>query len=94
MTLTLDQIEEVRQGHEPSLSLKQAADNVGLPYEECETCKGRGYTKATLLVSMKAIQAIAQVCPDEPVPIQYERCPCCGGAGGWVTVPAQPEPVE
>jgi DnaJ-class molecular chaperone len=82
--MTLDQIEELRAGHERSLSLRQAAANVGLPFEQCPDCKGNGYTKATMLLSTRAIMVLARECPKEPVPIQYERCPRCDGAGGWI----------
>lgn len=82
--MTLDQIEEQRRGDEPSLSLEQAARNVGLPFERCSECKGNGYTKATLLVSPTALAALAEACPKEPIPIQYDRCTRCNGAGGWL----------
>lgn len=49
--MTLDQIEELRRGEKPSLSLRQAAMNVGLPFVGCSNCKGAGYTSAILLVS-------------------------------------------
>jgi DnaJ-class molecular chaperone len=82
--VTLDQIEEVRLGHKPSLSLQQAAHGVGIAFEQCTECNGNGWTKATLLASMSAIEALAKACPNEPVPIQYERCQRCNGSGGWL----------
>lgn len=82
--MTLDQIEEIRAGQEPSLSLRKAAANVRLPFEQCDECRGHGYTKATLLLSPKALWVLAKECPHEPVPIQYDRCGRCGGAGGWI----------
>ena len=82
--MTLDQIEERRCGEEPSLSLQQAAANVRLPFQQCSDCKGRGFTKATLLLSPKVLHVLARECPNEPVPIQYDRCARCDGAGGWI----------
>ncbi len=82
--LTFDQIKEIRQGHKPSLSLQQAARNVGLDFQQCPNCRGAGYTKAHLLVSPKTIQIMAKELPDAPVPIQYDRCNRCDGAGGWI----------
>ena len=61
------------------------AKNVGLPFERCSECKGNGYTKATLLVSPTALAALVEARPKEPVPIQYDRCTRCNGAGGWLT---------
>lgn len=81
---TLDQIEERRRGEEPSLSLQQAANNVRLPFQQCPECKGNGYTKATLLLSPKAMEVLVRECPKEAVPIQYDRCSRCDGAGGWI----------
>lgn len=82
--MTLDQIEEIRRGEKPSLSLRQAAENVRLPFRQCPACNGNGYTKATLLMSTKAMQALAIACPNETVAIQYDRCPRCSGAGGYI----------
>lgn len=82
--MTLDQIEEQRRGEEPSLSLQQAAANTRLPFEQCPECKGNGWTKATLLLSPRAMEVLARECPNEPVAIQYDRCPRCTGAGGFV----------
>lgn len=83
--LTFNQIEELRQGNEaPSRSLQSAARNVNIEFEQCPECKGHGYTKATLLASMTAIEALAKVCPTELVPIQYDRCERCHGDGGWL----------
>lgn len=88
---TFDQIEEIRRGERPSLSLQQAYDNLvrlgrasGIVFKRCEVCKGNGWTTATLLSSIQAIHALAQACPNEPVPIQYDRCLCCYGSGGWI----------
>jgi DnaJ-class molecular chaperone len=91
--MTFDQIEDARDSlsrggdGKPCLSLQQAADNVGLPFEQCPECKGNGWTTATLLVSMMAIEALAKACPNDPVPIQYERCNRCHGSGGWLLPP-------
>ena len=83
--LTFNQIEELWQGNKvPSRSLQSAARNVGIDFEQCQECKGHGYTKATLLASMTAIEALSKVCPGEPVPIQYDRCERCHGDGGWL----------
>jgi DnaJ-class molecular chaperone len=82
--MTFSQIEEIRAGQEPSLSLQQAASIVGLGFEQCSACQGRGWTKATLLTSPAAIFALAEACPDEPVAIQYDRCDQCRGEGGWI----------
>ncbi len=82
--MTFDQIEEIRRGEGPSLSLEQAAHNVGLNFQQCPDCRGAGYTCATLLASPKAIHLLAQYLPKEPVPIQYDRCARCDGAGGWI----------
>lgn len=75
---TLDQIEEVRRGDEPSLSLRQAANNARLPFTQCKRCKGNGWTKATLLDTPKQIQAAS----GDEIHIQYDRCPDCDGTGG------------
>lgn len=83
--MTLDQIEELRRGSTPSVSLQHAAGGVGLAFEQCSDCKGRGFTKATLLLSTRALHALAVACPKEPIPIQYDRCGRCRGAGGWVS---------
>ena len=82
--VTFNQIEEIRRGDQPSLSLKQAAYNAGISFETCLECKGNGWTKATLLASATAIEAVAKVCPKELVPIQYDRCERCHGDGGWL----------
>ena len=98
--LTFDQIEEAREEarrlgrqltpwdfeHTISLSLAQAARRVGLPFEQCGKCNGAGYTRATLLGSLKAHRVLAEHCPDEPVSdsIQYDKCPDCDGVGGWL----------
>jgi hypothetical protein len=90
--MTLDQIEDVRDSlrrggdGQPSLSLQRAAQNVRLPFEQCHECNGKGWTKATLLASMTAIELLARHLPNEPVPIQYDRCPRCHGSGGLVVV--------
>lgn len=81
---TLDQIDEVRRGEEPSLSLRQAAGNVGLHFIQCKTCKGNGYTGTTLLASPRVVEALVAAGIDELVPIQYERCQDCQGSGGFV----------
>jgi hypothetical protein len=83
--LTLDQIEEMRQGVRPGLSLQQASDNVGLSFKTCQECSGRGWTKATLLASMASMRILAAQNPNEPPSIQYDRCCLCRGAGGWLT---------
>jgi len=82
--MTLDQIEELRRGERPSLSLEQAARNVRLPFHRCQECKGNGWTKATLILSPHALNVLAVHCPNEPLPIQYDRCPVCRGSGGFV----------
>ena len=82
---TFNQIEEMRRGEKPSLSLQQAARGVGINFEQCPVCKGSGWTKATLLASPRALHAIAETCPNESVPIQYDRCDHCQGDGGWLT---------
>lgn len=82
--MTLDQIEEMQRGNDPGLSLQQASAKVGLGFRRCENCKGRGFTKATLLMSPQAIWALATACPKEQPAIQYERCNLCDGAGGHV----------
>lgn len=89
--MTFNQIEEVRQGHKPSLSLEQAYNNLvrlrrasGLTFERCPECRGHGWTKATLLPSVKAIEVLARECPDETPAIQYDRCERCRGDGGWL----------
>jgi hypothetical protein len=80
---TLDQIEELRRGNAPGLTLQQAARKAGLPYQQCTECKGRGFTKATMLLSKKALDLMIRELPNDPPAIQYERCPRCGGAGGF-----------
>jgi len=85
--LTYNQIEETRDPRsdgKPSLSLQQAARNVGLDFKRCPECKGRGYTKATLLVSMTEVEALARVKSNGTLPIQYDRCERCRGDGGWL----------
>jgi len=84
--LTFDQIEETRLDPEGkhSLSLQQAARNVGIPFEQCPECKGSGYTRAILLVSMTEIEALAKVSPNGMPPVQYDRCERCHGSGGWL----------
>ncbi len=67
----------------PSLSLHQLAQNAGIPFEQCPECNGRGWARATLLASMVAIRVLAKACPNEPVPVQYDRCSRCQGDGGW-----------
>jgi hypothetical protein len=84
IAMTLDQIEEMRRGEEPSLSLQQAARNTGLGFTQCPDCKGNGYTKATSLLSPKALHVLAIHCPKEPVPIQYDKCCRCDGTGGFI----------
>lgn len=84
MPLTLDQIEELRRGEQPSLSLQEAAHRAGVPFAQCKTCGGRGFTKATLLNSAKAMEVLTIACPDESPAISYERCADCRGAGGRV----------
>jgi len=83
---TLDQIEEVQRGEEPSLSLRQAALNVRLPFIQCNTCKGNGWTRATLLDTPKQIQILAAAGDKGPLHIQRDRCPNCDGAGGFINV--------
>jgi DnaJ-class molecular chaperone len=99
--MTLDQIEECREhlqktGHWPtqwemehliSVSLMQAARGSGMKFRQCETCRGNGFTKMTLLMSARALTVLARECPDEPVPIQYDKCPVCEGTGGFVSEP-------
>ena len=88
--LTFAQIEDARESlrrggdGKPALSLQQAAVNVGLKFEQCSECRGAGYTKATLLVSMTEIEALAKVNPNGTPPIQYDRCGRCHGDGGWL----------
>jgi len=82
--LTFSQIEEVRRGEEPSLSLARAAANVGIGFKQCPECKGNGWTRATLLVSMREIEILAKECSAGEVPIQYDRCDRCRGVGGWI----------
>lgn len=90
MDWTYAQIEDHRDSlsrggdGQPALSLQQAADNTGLPFEQCDKCKGRGYTKAMLLLSMAEIEALAKVNPNGEPPIQYVRCERCHGDGGWL----------
>lgn len=84
MVETLDQIDEVRRGEEPSLSLRQAAQNVGLSFIRCKACGGNGFTSATLLVTPSQLQILADAGDDGPVPIQYERCRSCDGSGGFI----------
>ena len=82
MTLTLYQIDEIRAGHEPSLSLQQAARLTGLNFMQCPECRGNGYTRETLLASARVIERCKDL--NELVPIQYERCRRCDGTGGWI----------
>lgn len=83
--LTLDQIEDLRVGGSCALSLQQAAENSGTPFRRCEECRGRGFTRATLLLSPVEMQTLAIAHPDANPAIQYERCMKCGGAGGFVS---------
>jgi hypothetical protein len=84
--MTLDQIEEMRRGeYDISPSLQKASQSVGLGFRQCPDCRGRGFTKATLLVSVKAMQALARDTPKEFPPIQYDRCFRCDGTGGFVS---------
>lgn len=85
--MTLDQIDELRRGEEPSLSLQRAARSVGLDFVQCATCRGNGYTSATLLATPRQIEILAAAGCDDTVPIQYERCTACGGSGGFVSDP-------
>lgn len=84
---TYDQIEELRRGEKPSLSLRQAAKGVGIDFIQCDECRGSGYTKATLLTSPRALHILAELVPNELVPIQYERCTTCFGSGGFLKCP-------
>jgi len=95
--LTLDQIEEIMDQRAKtgrpvtkwemekviSLSLCEAANRVGLPFQQCDQCHGAGFTQARLLAGPRMIQMASQL-PDEPVPIAYDRCPRCRGSGGWI----------
>jgi hypothetical protein len=87
---TFDQIEDARDSlrrggdGQPALSLQQAAHNVGLSFEQCDECRGSGYTKATLLASMIEIEALMRINPNGALPIQYDRCIRCHGSGGWL----------
>lgn len=83
--MTLDQIEEMRKGNAPGPSLQSAAKRVGIGFQQCHECGGRGFTKATLLVSSKGMRALTAACPKELPPIQYERCQRCDGVGGFVS---------
>lgn len=89
--MTLDQIEarqeDRRNGElwpQPCPSLKQAAMKTGLAFIQCEKCHGAGYTKATLLDTPKQIKILAKLDPCGEPHIQYDRCPRCDGAGGFV----------
>ena len=88
--LTFAQIEDSRDSlrrggdGEPALSLAEAARNVGLRFEQCPKCQGAGHTKATLLVFMTEIEALAKVNPNGSPPVQYDRCERCNGDGGWL----------
>ena len=83
--MTLDEIEEMRRGEfHPSPSLQKAANSVGLGFRQCPNCKGRGFTKATLLISAKGLHALATATPREFLPIQYDRCSRSDGTGGFV----------
>jgi hypothetical protein len=84
---TLSQIDEVRRGEVPSLSLRRASLNVGLHFTQCARCKGCGYTSAMLLLTTHQIETLAAAGCGDPVPIQYERCPECRGDGGFIEVP-------
>ena len=88
--LTFTQIEDARDSMrcggdgKPMLSLQQAAANVGLAFKQCPKCRGCGYIKVTLLVSMEGIEALAKVNPNREPPVQYDRCENCQGDGGWL----------
>lgn len=85
--MTFDQIEEARRGETPRLSLQQAARNVRLGFQQCPNCRGAGYTKATLLASPRALEILSRECPKEMIPIQFDKCFRCDGAGGWIINP-------
>jgi Zn-finger nucleic acid-binding protein len=89
--MTLDQIEAYREDRrngelnpQPCPSLMQVARRTGLGFTQCPKCRGSGYTKATLLDTPKQIQIMAAHDPKGEVHIQYDRCPQCDGAGGFV----------
>ena len=93
--MTLDQIEAAREDRrngelwpQPCPSLMQVARKTGLDFTQCEKCKGAGYTKATLLATAKQIAIMAEHDPRGEIPIQYDRCPRCDGAGGFVYEPS------
>jgi DnaJ-class molecular chaperone len=83
--LTLDQIEDLRVAGSCALSLQQAAEKSGTPFRRCEECRGRGFTKATLLLSAPEMRTLSTAYPDANPAIQYERCPHCSGSGGFVS---------
>lgn len=53
-------------------------------HDQCPTCRGAGYTKATVhLMSMEAVSRMAAdpVLAKQPVPICKTECARCQGAG-------------
>ena len=82
--MTFDQIEDIRRSGEPCVSLREATLSVGLPFVQCTRCKGSGFTSAMLLETPRLIEILAKAGCRDPVAIQYDRCPECGGSGGFV----------
>ena len=92
--MTLDQIEAAREDRrngalwpQPCPSLMQVARKTGLDFTQCDNCRGAGWTKATLLDTPKQIQLLAKLDPSGEPHIQYDKCPRCDGAGGFVSEP-------
>lgn len=62
----------------------------------CENCRGAGYLESTLLMTDDAIRSLpelAKILPNEPVPVERQRCPVCEGTGryGKLVAPQVPE---
>ena len=52
--------------------------------KQCPNCRGAGFLKATLMMSANALRNIdklAEILPDEPVPVAKEKCRQCDGEG-------------
>lgn len=62
----------------------QAARKVGLPTIQCDRCRGAGYLRATLNMSIQAIYILAKAGLKEPLPISYDECPKCQGQGALI----------